>query len=349
VAPASRQDLRTLVAEQRAKVKLPALPDDYLDLLDAMREHLKADATLTHLKKSPYWPKWQAAWWAVLLLTELGESDGIPAPLLKGLVASVDAQYLHGLPRRPQDIGDDVHPERGVLCPCALGSLWTMLAEAEVEFEKHFGWARPALMRVQLPDGGLNCDLKAASRRSNPRSSFASTLPALEAVLKYTRSFTAADDVFLEKGSRYLIKRGLFRSLSKGGAPANPSWLAPAFPRLGGYDVLRGLVFVTQWARDRQQVLEAGWLVEVVQAIAGQLNTSGALLNGAVGWSKTTTWAPSRGNGWSNNLPAKSFDLLDRFKAEGQPSHFLTRDYKKALDNLAHLEKAGLIRETLVL
>jgi hypothetical protein len=96
------------------------------------------------------------------------------------------------------------------------------------------------LLGEQLDDGGWNCE---APRRSN-RSSFNTTILALEALLEVERS-VAPDSTITQaraRGEEYLLERRLFRSRSTG-TVINSTWRLFSFPPQWHYDVLRGLEY----------------------------------------------------------------------------------------------------------
>jgi hypothetical protein len=103
------------------------------------------------------------------------------------------------------------------------------------------------LLAEQLPDGGWNCE----AAHGSMRSSFNTTICALEALLEYERSVGRSPEVTEARlrGQEYLLERRLFRRRStgevierdrKGGAV----WTRFAFPTWWHYDVLRGLEYL---------------------------------------------------------------------------------------------------------
>ncbi len=93
------------------------------------------------------------------------------------------------------------------------------------------------LLSEQLDDGGWNCEAP-----KSRRSSFHTTICVLEGLLDYEREAgkSAAVTKARRRGEKYLLDRGLFRSL-RTGEIINKSWLRFSFPPFWHYDVLRGL------------------------------------------------------------------------------------------------------------
>ena len=131
----------------------------------------------------------------------------------------------------------------GELEPCINGQVAAVGA--------YFGEeVRPIIDRLlteQLPDGGWNCE----AANGSTRSSFNTTICALEALLEYELQFASTREITAARlrGQEYLLERRLFRRRStgevieqdrKGGAV----WTRFAFPTWWHYDVLRGLDYL---------------------------------------------------------------------------------------------------------
>src|SRR5262249_48929364 len=99
-----------------------------------------------------------------------------------------------------------------------------------------------------------------------PRSSIVGTLPCLEAVLLHTpRAFTRAEEEFLDRGAACLIGRALLRGSHDEEREDEADWLKPCFPRFYLYAVLRGLVWLLEWAERRRQELPRAAVDPVVR------------------------------------------------------------------------------------
>jgi len=97
------------------------------------------------------------------------------------------------------------------------------------------------LLGEELADGGWNCE----AERGSVRSSFHTTICALEGLLAYENAFGTSSAVTdaRKRGEQYLLERRLLRRLSTGEI-IKPEWTQLAFPPLWHYDVLRGLDYL---------------------------------------------------------------------------------------------------------
>jgi hypothetical protein len=304
----------------------------------ALGEDLASPATEESLRQDPYWPKWASPWWKLLLLHELGLGSEIPPTALDALGRAMAERYLTFFPFLAEQIPPGTDPHRDIMCHCGLGCVTSLLQARGRDVEALVPWTRGWFLRYQLPDGGLNCDEQVYARPT-PRSSIVSTVPVLEAVLERADR-TPAEDALLARGARYLLARRLgCRSRSKGG-PIEPRWLDPVFPRFYFYDVLRGLSFVTRWARAADEALPAAGVAEPLLALAGRVAGDGTLGNRRDDHSITGTVARGQDGVWARRAEASTFPLLERTRAAG-PSAPLTRAWYDALDDLAALDAAG--------
>lgn len=276
--------------------------------LDETLEYLGSPAALRALEEDPYWPKWDAPWWRITLLHELGLAARIPRVALEAMTAAM-TRYLPFFPVRPSQLPPGADPKHDLACHCALGNICQALVAGGIDVDARLPWVRPWFLRYQLPDGGLNCD-EAVYTRATPHSSFLSTLPALEAILfSAPRPLTADELKFLDRGAQYLIDRRLAFSLSKQRV-ADPGFLVPCFPRFYDYDVLRGLSFLVEWAEERGRELPAAALAPAV----GALTAAFAQNTFRVGCAGEPTRALVGGQ-WRAGVPAKTFPLLDEVSA----------------------------------
>jgi hypothetical protein len=129
------------------------------------------------------------------------------------------------------------------------------------------------LLGEQLSDGGWNCE---APNRST-RSSFNTTICALEALLEHELAFASSPRVTEARlrGQEYLLERRLFRRRStgevierdrKGGVP----WTRFAFPTWWHYDVLRGLEYLR-----RAGVAPDERMAEAIELVASKRDRDG--------------------------------------------------------------------------
>ena len=120
------------------------------------------------------------------------------------------------------------------------------------------------LLGEQLEDGGWNCEAPGSKR-----SSFHSTICVLEGLLEYekTQGASAAVTDARARAERYLLERGMMKSLSSGEV-INGRWTSFSFPPVWCYDVLRGLDYLrSAGVKPDERITEA---VAVVQERAHQ-------------------------------------------------------------------------------
>jgi hypothetical protein len=172
-----------------------------------------------------YSPKWTSTTYTLLLLRHLG----VPAeaPVVRRAVARV---------RRDQVMADQpFFRYRGETCitgmVLALGSYFVPDTD-DADLVARY------LRSEQLEDGGWNCE----TRRGSSRSSFNTTISALEGLLEYEHSRGGSRPVAAarRRGEEYLMERGMFRSRSTGEV-IERRWLLFSFPPRWHYDTLRGL------------------------------------------------------------------------------------------------------------
>jgi hypothetical protein len=96
------------------------------------------------------------------------------------------------------------------------------------------------LLDEQLDDGGWNCEAP-----QSRRSSFHTTISVLEGLLDFERAGrkSAAVTKARRRAEKYLLERGMFRSL-RTGEVIDKRWLRFSFPTFWHYDVLRGLDYL---------------------------------------------------------------------------------------------------------
>ncbi len=291
--------------------------------------HLASDEAEAEVRRDPYWPKWNAPWWRMTLLWELGRPELIPARAVRLMVEALNGHYLHVFPLTPAEVPPGLDTVRHAACHCALGTMAQVLHACGIDVDREVPWIRPWVLRYRLPDGGLNCD-ETVYGREVPHSSIVSTLPCAEAMLLCTaRPFTPEEESFLSGVARYLGRRRLARSLSKGLAVIDPAWYEPCFPRFYGYDVLRGLRFLARHAAktgarlDPDEVGEAAAALERSMAAAGR----GAYVPRWSYEGLTTHFREEASGLWRGGAPARSFALLDAARRPEVAGPILAREW----------------------
>jgi hypothetical protein len=176
-----------------------------------------------------YSPKWISTTYTLLLLRHFGIDPTDPA--MRSAIDLVEEQVTWGERNRP--FFDYTTETCVTSMALALGSYFL---EDPIEMPQ----PEPLLDR-QREDGGWNC------RVSSDRSSFHTTISALEALLEYERSTGGDRDLEAARARAhdYLLDRRLMYSLSTGEL-INSRWLLMSFPPRWHYDVLRGLDYLRE-------------------------------------------------------------------------------------------------------
>lgn len=325
----------------RAVIRRPGIPRPEVRCereVDALAKRLESAEALDSIREEPYWPKWDSPWWWMTLLWEMGEARRIPCVAAEAMAYALTTHYLPIFPLREEEIppGTDVY--RHVMCHCALGTMYQILHRCWLPVDKAIPGARSWFLRYQLPDGGLNCD-EGAYTRPTPRSSMVSTLPPLEAML-----LTPEDSRFLDQGTEYVLKRCLFRSISRGGTPIDVAWLTPCFPRFYFYDALRGLNFVAQSGWLRHKAVPAASIVDAVEAIDRMAQAGGLRPRRAFDGAGTRGHGPE--GRWTARVDATTFPLLEIAGDASRPSPWLADEWNRACGALQFLDHLGLLTES---
>ncbi|MFC9919565.1 hypothetical protein [Agromyces binzhouensis] len=175
-----------------------------------------------------YSPKWVSTTYTLLLLRLLGLDPGSPEA----------ARALERVREGVTWDGRGGAPFFGGEWETCVNSMVLVLGAYFRETGPLVDGLLDRLLGEQLEDGGWNCQ---APRRSH-RSSFNTTILALEALLEFERSIAPDPSVAAARarGEEYLLERRLFRSRSTGEV-IRESWTRFSFPPQWHYDVLRAL------------------------------------------------------------------------------------------------------------
>lgn len=303
--------------------------------------YLGSDAALRSIELDPYWPKWDSPWWHLLLLHELGEARRIPERVVLAMVDGLDSR-LHVFPIRPDEApGADLH--RDVVCHCALGTMYQVLAACGIDVERALPWITPWFVRYQMADGGLNCDESAYLQIGECPSSMVGTVAPLEAVLLGAMR-TDAGRAFVERSSSFLIERGLVRGSQTAHNAAERdaavAWRSLAFPRFYFYDVLRGLAALVRSAEATGRALPYAAVELSVDALLARA-PDGILRVERQAQLGKMTLLPTPDRTPSPRAPASSFPLLDAVSVIGDVSEALTRQWSSARAGLLRLARSG--------
>jgi len=275
----------------------------------------------------------------MLALHELGEARRIPDHIISAVVDGLAALPVQSFPIRPGDAPDyDLWRD---MCHCALGSIYQVLAACGVDVDVALPWIKLWLLRCQMADGGLNCDPAAYLVADECPSSMVATVAPFEAML--LGRWTAEQRGFLDRGAGFLIERKLML-----GSPtvhnaeereAQAGWLAPCFPRLYFYDVLRGLAALVRWAERSGASIP----MRAISGVVDHLVTAfpdGVIRPRREGFASCPTTRCWAGGDWVRG-PTSRFPLLDATSVIGAPCAAATRQWSATRRGLLQLLEAG--------
>ena len=133
----------------------------HTDELQSSIDYLNSERALNDLEADPYWPKWHAPWWHMLLLHEMGEVKNIPEAVIWAHVSALSRMPVKFFPFSEEEFSEGADPFRQMPCHCQLGTVYQVLASWGVDVDKELPWIRPWFLRYQMADGGLTCDNEA--------------------------------------------------------------------------------------------------------------------------------------------------------------------------------------------
>jgi len=295
--------------------------------------YLLSPEILAVLTTDPYWPKWDAPWWHMTLLYELGLAKLIPECTARIMIKKLNEHYIHFFPFNESEAPPGVDFTR-VMCHCGLGTIYKIFAARGMNVDAEIPWARDWFFKYQMEDGGLNCD-EAAYTKGVPKSSMVSSLPPLEAVLQYTRrDFTVYEASFLSRGAEYILNHNLFRSASDPKKIIDENWTKLCFPRFYEYDVLRGLVFLVRWAKRFNRALPLDRIAEAIGIVGDHLNENDEIVIKRQFWSEQKTVVITRDGQREFKKNVSSFPLLEAAGKAGTVSKRLTAEWNEVKDFL---------------
>lgn len=303
--------------------------------------YLGSHEAIDRLAADPYWPKWDAPWWHMLLLHEMGHAALIPEIAVGALISAFRDYPLKLFPIRAGELPDDVDPHRGYPCHCQLGNVYQVLSACGADVDRELPWIRPWFLRYQMADGGLTCDNDAYLVTDECPSSMVGTIAAFEAVLRHTpRPWTREEALFLDAGARFLIGRRLTQgSSTKHNSAERASakrWPELCFPRFYLYDTLRGLSALVDWADRTGNQLPVGAVAEVVDQLSSRF-PDGAVRIGRQSYAGVGTILQSATGEWLKIRPAppaSMFPLLVATSSIGAVSPYLTRQWAEVREQL---------------
>ena len=293
------------------------------DAIEVSIRFLKSDPEFYNGRCENGRRKWDGAWWHMAALYEMGEVTQIPA---SAIARAKDLLQFHTWPTFVISTEDYPTSEADKMkmdcCHCELAVYYMILMAFGCDLDEELPWIREWLLKHQLPDGGLNCEPTAYTH--SHKSSIVSTLPPLEAVLRYTnRPFTDQEAAFLDKGARYLIEHSLV--CSKGsGEIIDKEWLNPCFPRFFEYDILRGMTYLVEWSERRNKPLPVGLLTKGIQQLTKHIDEVGLRIGRQV-FDPQGPWG------------GHTFPLLEEVAVIGDVSPYLTEQLAVIIQQLEHV------------
>jgi hypothetical protein len=290
-------------------------------------EYLVSPAAFASIEADPYWPKWDAPWWHMSVLFEMGLSDRIPKQTAKRLLDEIAATHLPYFFKAEAPAGKT--DKQDCPCPCSFGNIYQILGATGLDVDASLPWARSWFLKYQMKDGGLNCDEDAYHGDPNA-SSIVGTISPLEAILSVSE-LSPAEENFLNDGAKCLLDRKLmFGSTSTFNAEEKldeADWLKPCFPRLYFYDVIRGLSFIAKWAERLKQPIPESFISFAIEAISSKF-PDGKIINERHSYEAV---------GNKRGVPATHFKLLDQLSVINQVSPHLTQSWQETLATFSRL------------
>jgi hypothetical protein len=306
--------------------------------IDAEVAFLESKEALDTIALDVYWPKWNAPWWIMLLLYELGEVGRIPSRVVSAMIDALAGLPLHIFPLRPEEWPANADRKRDALCHCAVGCMDQVLAARGADVDRVLPWVLPWYGRYQMADGGYNCDDSAYLVTDECPSSMVGTVAPFEALIRRGPSEAC------ERAARLLIGRELVRgSATRHNAEeqsAAQSWAELCFPRFYFYDVLRGVTALVNWASAHRRTLPLGTIAPVAASLARRF-PDGIVRVGRAAIEGKTSIALA-GERWVSG-PAKVGSLLALVSRPGAPSPALTHQWNATRSALLTLIDAEQI------
>lgn len=308
--------------------------------IDASVAYLGSEGAAASLAVDPYWPKWDSPWWHMCALWELGEATRIPPAIVAVMVERMQAFPLKLFPITAAELGN-ADPYRDVMCHCALGTLWQVLAACGVDLDRALPWMRPWFARYQMADGGMSCDDTAYQVTDECPSSMVGTIAPFEAMLD-----ADPHGVFTTRAATFLIERQLrLGSPTRHNADERASaeaWPLLCSPRFYFYDVLRGLTALVTWAEHTGGTIPAVAIEIVVKQLVAAFPDGVVRTGRDAAAGRPTLWFDG-----ARLLPgrreATRFALLDEASRVGEPSCALSGEWAATRAALLRLIDAGRV------
>jgi hypothetical protein len=314
------------------------------ELHDTLR-YLASPEARRSLEAHTYYPKWHSPWWHLTLLHEMGIASQAPKETVALLVQEMKRTRIPFFVLREADVPPGYDHFRGSCCHCELGNIYQALTTCGVEVDRELPWIRPWFLRYQLADGGLNCDYD-VYLLENPPGSIVGTLPPLEAMLySAPKPWSAAEIAFLDRGASFLIHRKL---MFAGWDPRNAEekedeadWLKPCFPRFYFYDVLRGLHWLLNYAKLRESPIPRAAIEPAFRSLDSRFGSGPVVIERTC--YEGVRSASQDADGKRRRDPASFFPLLESLSRVGEPSPYLTAQWRECRQLVEELGRKGVI------
>lgn len=304
--------------------------------------YLESNAACASIDADPYWEKWNAPWWHMSVLFEMGLADRIPKMTAKRVLDEVAATHLPYFFK--SEAPANKTSKQDAPCPCAFGNIYQILSATGLDVDAALPWAREWFLRYQMSDGGLSCDEDAYHADVNA-SSMVGTISPLEAMLSVSH-LTPAEENFLNLGAQCLLDRKLMLgSSSRFNAEEKldeEDWLKPCFPRLYFYDVIRGLSFIAKWSERLNRPISEASIAPVIEQIFRKF-PNGKIVIERHSYEDVGTKKLKPNGRWERGFAASHFALLDQISRVGCESPYLTKSWEETLKVLSCLRRDGLI------
>ncbi|HEY4181274.1 MAG TPA: hypothetical protein VGM90_30725 [Kofleriaceae bacterium] len=316
----------------------PELSADTKRLVEQDVAYLGSDEALALIARDPYWPKWDAPYWSMVLLWELGEAARIPQRAVDAMIVRMNAME-HFFPLRDEEIpsGKTI---MDIPCHCQLGTIDQVLAARGVDVDAALPWLRPWFDRYQMADGGLNCDEKMYLVDGEVPSSMVGTIPGFEAMQRRGAS------VFVERAAAMVQgRRGCMGShtlTNKEERDSAVHWSELTFPRFYLYDTLRGLTALVRWATAQNRTLPLIAIAHVVDDLCKQFPDGVVRIGRRAFAEHSQTRDPEKAIDAPRRL-ARTRPLLDAVSKIGDPSPSLTREWTDTRAKLLSLMDRGRV------
>lgn len=299
--------------------------------------YLESEEAFRRLAEDAYWPKWNAPWWHMLLLNEMGQAHLIPQKTLSAYVESLNRLPLKIFPIHPDQLPAGVDPSRGYPCLCQLGNVYRTLYACGVDVDTELPWIKPWFHKYQMADGGFNCDEGAYLVKDETPSSMVGSIAVLESLLGIPKAKWSVDDEHTAaKLASFLMKRQLIHgsetAYNADERKSASEWIDLCFPRFYLYDILRGLSALLHWAEVTGTVLPTESTSAAIENLCRRFPDDEIKIGRRI-FENTFSRVQAADKSWGRGS-ADHFPLLKTVSAIGSPSPFLKHQWLKTKERI---------------